>query len=62
MTAIHPLLLLRAGEVVRTWRIWVPAVLVFLAATGPVITRFTKEIFAGALGSGTAKCAPAWPR
>lgn len=55
MNAMRPLLLLRAGEVVRTWRVWVlPAVLVFLAATGPVITRFTKDILAGALGSGEA--------
>ena len=52
MSTIRPLLRLRAREIVRTWRIWVlPAVLVFLAATGPVITRFTKEILAGALGS-----------
>lgn len=55
MNAMRPLLFLRAGEVVRTWRVWVlPAVLVFLAATGPVITRFTKEIVAGALGGGEA--------
>lgn len=55
MNAMQPLLLLRAREVVRTWRVWVlPAVLVFLATTGPVITRFTKEILAGALGNGEA--------
>lgn len=55
MNAMRPLLLLRTREVVRAWRVWVlPAVLVFLATTGPVITRFTKEILAGALGSGEA--------
>ena len=32
MNAMRPLLLLRAGEVVRTWRVWVlPAALVFLS-------------------------------
>ncbi|GAB3633504.1 hypothetical protein GCM10027421_28570 [Microbacterium shaanxiense] len=55
MNAMRPLLLLRTDEVMRTWRVWVlPAVLVFLAATGPIITRFTKEILAGALGGGEA--------
>lgn len=53
MNAMLPLLRLRAREVVRTWRIWVlPVVLVFLAASGPVIARFTNEILAGALGGG----------
>lgn len=53
MNAMLPLLRLRAREIVRTWRIWVlPVVLLFLAASGPVITRFTNEILAGALGGG----------
>ncbi len=53
MNAMLPLLRLRAREVVRTWRIWVlPVVLVFLAASGPLIARFTNEILAGALGGG----------
>ncbi|MEV8339282.1 ABC transporter permease subunit [Leucobacter sp. NPDC077196] len=53
MNAMLPLLRLRAREVVRTWRVWVlPVVLVFLAASGPVIARFTNEILAGALGGG----------
>ncbi len=51
MNALLPLLRLRAREIVRTWRIWVlPIVLVFFAASGPVITRFTNELLAGALG------------
>ena len=51
MNALLPLLRLRVREVVRTWRIWVlPIVLVFFAVSGPVITRFTNEILAGALG------------
>lgn len=59
MNAMRPLLLLRVNEVVRTWRIWVlPAVLLLLAATGPVITRFTKEILAGALGTGEVGAIP----
>ncbi|MGA5293724.1 hypothetical protein ACPCKV_07325 [Streptomyces koyangensis] len=59
MTAVAPLLRLRAQEIVRTWRIWVlPAVLVFFAATGPLITRFTKEILATALGAGQADAIP----
>ncbi len=53
MNAMLPLLRLRAREVVRTWRIWVlPVVLLFLAASGPIIARFTNEILAGALGGG----------
>ncbi len=59
MNALIPLLALRAREVIRTWRVWVlPGVLVFLAATGPVITRFTKEILAGALGGGELAAIP----
>lgn len=59
MNAMVPLLALRTHEVVRTWRVWVlPGVLVFLAATGPVITRFTKEILAGALGGGEIGAIP----
>lgn len=51
MNALLPLLRLRAREIVRTWRIWVlPVVLVFFAASGPVITRYTNELLAGALG------------
>lgn len=51
MNALLPLLRLRAREIVRTWRIWVlPIVLVFFAASGPVITRYTNELLAGALG------------
>lgn len=50
--AMIPLLRLRVREIVRTWRVWVlPTVLVLLAVSGPLITRFTKEILAGALGS-----------
>ena len=59
MSAMRPLLLLRTRELVRTWRIWVLfAVMVFLATTGPIITRFTKEIIAGALGSGETAAIP----
>lgn len=59
MSAMIPLLALRTQEVVRTWRVWVlPGVLVFLAATGPVITRFTKEILSGALGGGEIATIP----
>ncbi|KTR86121.1 ABC transporter permease subunit [Leucobacter chromiiresistens] len=51
MNALLPLLRLRTREIVRTWRIWVlPVVLVFFAASGPVITRYTNELLAGALG------------
>lgn len=51
MNALLPLLRLRTREIVRTWRIWVlPIVLVFFAASGPVITRYTNELLAGALG------------
>jgi ABC-2 type transport system permease protein len=39
-------------EIVRTWRIWVlPSVLVVLAATGPVLARFTKELLDATLGA-----------
>ncbi|MDR1449133.1 MAG: ABC transporter permease subunit [Propionibacteriaceae bacterium] len=55
MTAIAPLLRLRAQDIFRTWRVWVlPSVMVFLAATGTVITRFTREILVAALGAGQA--------
>lgn len=51
MTGMTPLLLLRAREIVRTWRVWVlPTVLVFFAVTGPVISRFTSDILTAALG------------
>ncbi|MGW9020467.1 ABC transporter permease subunit [Leucobacter chromiiresistens] len=51
MNALLPLLRLRTREIVRTWRIWVlPIVLVCFAASGPVITRYTNELLAGALG------------
>lgn len=59
MTGIMPLIRLRVQETVRTWRVWVlPAVLVFFAATGPVITRFTKDILAAALGVDQAGAIP----
>jgi ABC-2 type transport system permease protein len=59
MTGFMPLVGLRARETVRTWRVWVlPAVFVFFAATGPVITRFTKDILAAALGAGQAGAIP----
>lgn len=55
MTGFVPLVRLRAREIVRTWRVWVlPTVLVFFAATGPVTTRFTKDILAATLGAGQA--------
>lgn len=61
MSASTALLSLRAQEVARTWRLWVlPTVLVFLAASGPVIVRFTKEILAAALGAEEAAAIP-WP-
>ncbi len=61
MTASTALLSLRAREIARTWRLWVlPTVIVFLAATGPVIVRFTREILAAALGAEEAAAIP-WP-
>jgi ABC-2 type transport system permease protein len=55
MNGLTPLLRLRAQEITRTWRIWVlPAVFVFFAATGPVITRFTNDILVAALGTDQA--------
>lgn len=61
MSTSTALLRLRAREITRTWRLWVlPTVLVFLAASGPVIVRFTKEILAAALGAEEAAAIP-WP-
>ena len=61
MSASTALLSLRAREIARTWRLWVlPTVIVFLAATGPVIVRFTREILAAALGAEEAAAIP-WP-
>ena len=61
MSASTALLSLRAREIARTWRLWVlPTVLVLLAATGPVIVRFTREILAAALGAEEAAAIP-WP-
>ncbi|MFF0776550.1 ABC transporter permease [Nonomuraea wenchangensis] len=55
MNATAALLRLRTREIFRTWRIWVlPAVVVFLAASGPVLTQFTNDLLAAALGSGQA--------
>lgn len=52
MSVVHALVRLRAQEIVRTWRIWVlPMVLIFLAASGPVLARFTNELLATALGA-----------
>jgi len=52
MSATLPLLRVRSREIIRTWRLWVlPIVALFFAATGPVITRFTKDILLAALGS-----------
>ena len=59
MSASTALLSLRAREIARTWRLWVlPTVLVLLAATGPVIVRFTREILAAALGAEEAAAIP----
>ncbi len=55
MSAALPLLRVRAREIARTWRVWVlPIVALFFAATGPVITRFTKAILEAALSSSEA--------
>ncbi|MEV4287770.1 hypothetical protein AB0K40_19860 [Nonomuraea bangladeshensis] len=55
MNATAALLRLRTQEIFRTWRIWVlPAVVIFLAASGPVLTRFTNDLLAAALGAGQA--------
>ncbi|GAB2838236.1 hypothetical protein GCM10022221_42040 [Actinocorallia aurea] len=59
MSAATALLRLRAREIVRTWRIWVlPAVVLFLAASGPVLARFTNDLLAAALGPGQAAAIP----
>lgn len=39
-------------EIVRTWRIWVlPAIVLFFAATGPVLARFTPELVGALVGN-----------
>lgn len=59
MSPVVALVHLRAQEIVRTWRIWVlPTVLIFLAASGPVIVRFTREILTATLGAGQAEVIP----
>lgn len=55
MNAAAALLRLRGQEIVRTWRLWVlPTVLIFVAASGPVLARFTNELLGAALGSEPA--------
>ncbi|MER5478773.1 ABC transporter permease subunit [Streptomyces sp. NPDC002734] len=53
MSAVVPLLRLRMREIIHTWRLWLlPAVLVLLAVTSPLLARFTNDLLAAALGPG----------
>ena len=41
-----------AGEIVRTWRIWVlPGIVLFFAVTGPILARFTPELVGALVGN-----------
>ncbi|MET8579015.1 ABC transporter permease subunit [Streptomyces sp. NPDC005012] len=53
MSAFAPLMRLRVREITCTWRLWLlPAVLVLLAVTSPLLARFTNDLLAAALGPG----------
>ncbi|HEU5222307.1 MAG TPA: hypothetical protein VFU07_01325 [Candidatus Lumbricidophila sp.] len=63
-TGLSALLHLRWTELTRTWRLWaLPAVMVTLGASGPVLARYMNDILHGVLGAGAAALAlpdPTW--
>lgn len=65
MTGFTALLRKELTEIVRAWRIWaLPVLFVFLAITGVLSARYTKELLGSMLGAGTDMSAlipdPTW--